>query len=108
MALTRTCDVDEKHGAARTVAYGVGSELFVADLCAADEEKVTKALEPFMAVGTPISVKDLAKIVQTNSGSDPAVVRQWLNDHGRPQSDRGRISADDVAYWRKETGQQSS
>ena len=97
-------DINADHGEAKTANYGLDGEYFEADLCAADRDKLTKALEPFVAVGTPVSMKDLAKASSGAGDFDPVVVRAWAQRNGKQVSERGRIPADVVAAWRADTG----
>jgi hypothetical protein len=101
---TRVCDISADHGEAETVNYGVDGEYFTADLCQADRDKLRKALDPFVAVGTPVSMKDLAKTSNGAGDFDPAVVRVWAQRKGKEVKDRGRIPAELVAEWRADTG----
>ena len=101
---SKVCDVNADHGDAETVNYGLAGEYFEGDFCPDDAAKLAKALEPFVAVGTPVSMKDLAKASNGASDFDPVVVRAWALRKGRPVKDRGRVPAELVAEWRADTG----
>jgi len=99
---SKVCDIDAAHGEAESYIYGFGGEFFTADLCAADASKLEKATEPFTAIGTPVSVRDLARNGTVGS-YDPAVVRSWAQANGVAVAEKGRVSADVVEKWRKAT-----
>ena len=66
------CDVNADHGDAKTTYFGSGSEYFKADL-PEDVAKLEKAQEPFVRVGTPVSVRDLGKATNGAGDQDPAM-----------------------------------
>lgn len=100
---SKVCDVDPKHGDAESVVYGTAGEFFTADLCEADRGKLDKALEPYLAVGTPVELRDLARNGNTGGGFNPSVVRSWAQANGIPIADKGRVPAETVEKWRAAT-----
>jgi hypothetical protein len=101
---SKVCDINADHGEAEAVDYGLAGEYFTGDFCSADRDKLAKALEPFLAVGTPVSMKDLAKAGNGVGDFDPTVVRAWALRKGKQVHDRGRVPAELVAEWRADTG----
>lgn len=102
---SRVCDLGEgkeHEGEVEEVLVGAGDEFFKLDACPKDREAIDKALERFVAAGTPISLKDAARAAN-GSSFDPAVVRAWCQRNGKQLGDRGRIPAEFVAEWRKAT-----
>lgn len=100
---SKVCDISADHGEAQGVVLSDGQELFTADLCDPCADKHTKAVDAFVKVGTPVSMRDLAKN-GTNS-LEPSAIRAWALRNNKQLGDRGRIPADIVAAYKADMKQ---
>jgi Lsr2 len=82
--------------AAGAVAFSFDGHSYEIDLSAANQAKLEKALQPFIAAGrrTTQGRPQPAARTTTPSGVDRAAVRAWAAEHGLQVSERGRISAE--------------
>jgi hypothetical protein len=95
-----------KHGSEKTeLTVALDGAAVLLDLCEEDAATIREAVQEIIDHSRPIAVKDLAKRGNDGSGvpADPAVVRQWLTEHGHTVSNRGRIPENLVEIWRNAT-----
>jgi len=88
---------------AQTVVIIVNDTGWEVDLAAASLAKLTKALEPFVRVGTESAYsveRKGAGSKRTKTGAvDPKAVRAWADSHGIPVGRNGRIPREIVEQY---------
>jgi hypothetical protein len=93
---TRTLTFDDLDGSegAETVRISVGDQAVDIDLGPANRDKLSKMLAPYFEHGREVVRKQ-------GAGSNTAMMRQWLQDHGHSVSDKGRVPEDLQAVYHK-------
>ncbi len=95
--ITTVLDDDIDGGPAdTTVRFSYQGAQYEIDLSKSNEEKLTKALEPFISKArkTGGSRRSAAKASSGTSKDQLKAIREWARANGHQVSDRGRISQD--------------
>ena len=87
--------------AATTVAFSFDGHSYEIDLSAANQAKLEKALQPFVAAGRRTTAQRRPQQAARISSSrvDRAAVRAWAAERGLQVSERGRISAEVMSKY---------
>jgi hypothetical protein len=95
-----TDDLDGSPGAG-PVAFSFDGHPYEIDLSAANQARLEKALQPFIAAGRRATIqrKPQQAARTTPSRVDRAAVRAWAAEHGLQVSERGRISAEVMSKY---------
>ena len=104
--ITRLLDDVDGGDADETVTFGLDSRIYSIDLSEKNATMLREALAPYVEVATPdgnvrsAQAQTVPSRRRQRSGdrvervqSDAGAIRAWAQEHGRPISDRGRISA---------------
>jgi hypothetical protein len=94
-----TDDLDGSPAVA-TVAFSFDGHSYEIDLSAANQVRLEKALQPFIAAGRRTGQRRPQQAARTSSSRvDSAAVRAWAAEHGLRISERGRISAEVMSKY---------
>ena len=86
-----------------TVAYTLGDTHYEIDLATGHAEELDGLVEQIGRYTT--ASRTSAAGNGRTPGYDPAEVRAWAQANGVPVSEKGRIAADVVRRWRKDTAE---
>lgn len=76
------------------VAFGLDGKSYEIDLSEKNQQKLRKALEPYIAQARKVRQSGGGRSVSPQSGPSPKEVREWARANGYEVPDRGRVPAD--------------
>lgn len=91
-------------GTVRSIELIAGQKGTRIDLCDDHADKLTEAVAPYLAAGTPLKMRQRAERVSRGlqaSPRDSSAIRAWAKSEGFALGSRGRIPAHIVASYHR-------